>query len=256
MKKFIGFILIVLTIGTLVSCTTVESKNRGVKVSYGGKTDMEKVYEPGMHYGFNWLWDDMVEYNVSQQTIVEKFLFNDANNMETGVEIAIDFAINKKSPNLLHVNVTDWLVKLQKTAKSAAKEVIPQYSAVDLNLTKRTEAEAKLSRILEVELPAFYLDFIRVQITDVDIPKSVSDAAQRTAQQMEINRLSLAKVEEAENKFKEAEWTAKKNELLSQPAMLKLRELEIEMEYARKGVSRFGTNNVFGAGSTDLLLKR
>jgi len=58
--------------------------------------------------------------------------------------------------------------------------VIPNYGAVDLNLTKRGEAEERLSAILSEELTEFYLELARVQITDVDIPQEISEAAKRT----------------------------------------------------------------------------
>lgn len=34
--------------------------------------------------------------------------------------------------------------------------------------------------------------------------------------------------------------------------MLSLKKLEVEMEWAKKGVSPYGSNNVFGAGTTIL----
>ena len=39
---------------------------------------------------------------------------------------------------------------------------------------------------------------------------------------------------------------------MSQPKMLELKKLEIEMEWARKGISKYGNNNVFGAGTAVL----
>ncbi len=254
MKKFIGIILILLSVSMVFTgCATVDSKERGVQIGYGGEANLEKVYEPGMHWGISWLADDMVTYDVSQQTLVEKYTFNDANDMETGVEIAVDFSLSANHVNKLHVEITDWMVKLQKTMKSAAKEVVPQYAASDLNRTKRSEAEAKLSKILEEQLPEFYLIFARIQITDVDIPVLISKAAEQTARQAELNKLALSKSIQAENNYKAAEWDAKTKDILSQPAMLKLMELEIEMEYAKKGVSPWGNNNVFGSNAGILL---
>lgn len=252
MKKFIGLFMIIAMLA-FASCTTVDSKDRGVEISYGGKANMEKIYTPGLQWGIHWLWDHMETYDVSQQTLVEKYSFNDNNNMETGVEIAVDFNLNAVQVNKLHVNINDWKIKLQKTMKSAAKEVIPQYTASDLNLTKRNDAEAKLAKILEEELPAFYLGFARVQITDVDIPEPIAKAAEQTAKQNEVNKLALSKAIEAENNFKAAEWDAKTKDILSQPAMLALKKLEIEMTWAQKGVSPWGNNNVFGVSSGILL---
>lgn len=249
-----GFIMFAMTF-IFMSCATIDSKERGVEISYGGKANLTKVYEPGIHWGLHWVVDHMETYDVSQQTLVEKYSFNDNNNMETGVEIAVDFNLDPSRVNTLHVNINDWMIKLQKTIKSAAKEVIPQYTASDLNLTERAQAEVKLTKILEEELPVFYLICARVQITDVDIPEPIAKAAEQTAKQREVNKLALSKAIEAENNFKAAEWDAKTKDILSQPAMLKLKELDIEMAWAQKGVSRYGNHNVFGVNAGILLNK-
>ena len=83
------------------SCTSVDSKERGVKKSWGGEVDVKNVYDPGMHGGLNWLWDDMITFDVSQQTIVEKYEFNDKNNMGTGVEVSLDYSINPSMVGLI-----------------------------------------------------------------------------------------------------------------------------------------------------------
>lgn len=236
----------------ITSCTTVDSGHRGVEVSWGGKTNMTTIYPEGMHGGLHWVWDDLVEYDVREKTLVEKFTFNDINNMSTGVEIALDYYLEPAKLNMLHTQITDVQTKILKTLKSAGKEVIPQYSASDLNLRKREEAESKLTDILGRELPQFYVGFARVQVTDVDIPDAIAAAAENTAKQQELNKLAGEKAKEAENNFNAAEWDAKTKAILSQPQMLELKRLEIQELWARKGVSPYGTNNVFG-GETSVI---
>lgn len=254
MKKLILIFTLALFI---TSCTTVDSGHKGVQVSWGGETDLVTIYPEGMNGGIHWIWDDMIEYDVREKTLVEKFEFNDKNNMLTGVELALDFNLDPNMVNQLHVKIgqENVLIKIQKTLKSAAKEVIPQYTASELNLTKRNEAEKKISSILSQELEEFFVRFARVQMTDVDIPKPIADAAEATAKQQEFNKLALEKAQEAENNFLAAEWDAKTKKVLSEPAMLKLKELEIQMEYAKKGVSPYGSNNVFGVPPGLLLNK-
>ncbi len=259
MKKLIGIVIISIVLAS--SCTTVEPGHKGVEVSWGGETNMNKIYDEGLHSGLHWMFDDMVEYDCREQTIVNDFEFNDLNNMSTGVEIAVDFRFNPKKVNLLHTEIADVETKLVKTIKSAGKEVIPNYGAVDLNLTKRGEAESKLSQILTEELQEFYLLLARVQITDVDIPVEISEAAKRTAEQIEKNKLAAQMAEEKTNLgdaiiaeakalYEAAQYEAKAAKLRSTPDQLKLKELEIQLEWAKQGKSRYGENNVFGAGTT------
>jgi regulator of protease activity HflC (stomatin/prohibitin superfamily) len=253
-KNLTGLFAVLAAI-SMTSCQSVDSTNRGVEVSWGGETNMNKVYPSGMTYGLKWLTDDLIEYNVTQQTITEKFDFNDKNSMSTGVEISVDFSLDEAKLPYLHTKISDWKAKLHSTMKGAAKEVIPQYSAVELNLSKREEAENKLAAILKKELPDFYLVFDRIRVTDVDLPTAVSQTAELSAKQEELNKLADKKKTEAENNYHAAEWDAKTKDILSQPAMLKLKELEIDMEYAKRGVSKYGNNNVFG-NTNGILLNR
>lgn len=257
MKKFICLLAIAFIATTLfTSCESVGSKERGVEVSWGGEVNMNKIYDSGMYVSPGWLFDDIINYDVSQKTEVEKFSFNDKNNMVTGVEVAVDFSLDPKKVPYLHTKITDWEIKLKKTIKSAAKEVIPQYTASELNLNKRQEAEDKLEVILRRELPEFYLMFDRVQLTDVDIPEGIAQAAEQTAKQAELNKLSESKVTDSKNKLDAAKYDAEAKAILSKPEMLALKRLEVEMEWAKQGVSPYGNNNMFGVGTGVLINKK
>jgi regulator of protease activity HflC (stomatin/prohibitin superfamily) len=254
-------LLLMIAIG-FTSCATVDAGHKGVEVSWGGETNMQVIHNEGMASGFHWLFDDMIQYDCRERTLVEKFEFNDKVSMLTNVEIALDFALEPTQVNQLHVKVKDYEIKIQKTLKSAAKEVIPQYTAVELNLEKRNEAEHKLAEILSKELPEFYVLFARVQITDVDIPPTISNLAEETAKQLERNKLAekkeaekialaKAQVAEAEGNYQAAIFDAKRKEVMSQPKMLELYKLETERiqaeGYKEHGKSWFGENNIFGS---------
>lgn len=260
MKKLLIILTILLSV---VACTTVPSGHRAVEVSWGGETNLEKSLPEGMDGGIHWLWDESINYDVREKTLVQKFEFNDKNNMTTAVEISLDYNLDPDKLPLLHTRISDVQTKIVKTLKSAGKEVVPQYSSVELNINKRTEAEDKLSKILLEELPEFYVNFVRLQLTDVDLPKNVARIAEETATQLERNKLAekkeaekvaLAKalVAESKGKYEAAQYDAKTKSIMSQPQMLKLKELEILQKYAEKGVSPYGQNNVFGSGGVGL----
>lgn len=265
MKNLVAVLLVLVSI---VSCTTVDSGHKGVEVSWGGETNMNMVYPEGMNGGLHWVWDDMIEYDVREKTLVQSFEFNDKNNMSTTVELSLDYNLDPEKVNLLHTQITDVETKILKTLKSAGKEVVPQYSAVELNITKRVEAEEQLSKIISEELPEFYVQFARIQMTDVDIPKNVAKLAEETAVQLGRNELAKkkeaeqvalaqARVAKAEGDFKAAEFDAKTKDILSQPKMLQLMELEIrkiEAEgYRKHGKSKYGSNNWFGSSSASVI---
>lgn len=263
MKKLIGFLVLAVCVLSMTSCETVKPGHKGVEISWGGETNMNTIYSEGMDGGVHWLFDEMVQYDVREKTTVHKFEFNDKNNMVTTVEIALDYKYNPEKVNVIHTQITDVNTKIVKTLQSAGKEVVPQYSAVELNINKRTEAEDKIEGIVMAELQEFYLIGIRVQMTDVDIPSQVAKLAEETAVQLGRNELAskkeaektaLAKanVAEAKGNYEAAQYNAKTKRIMSAPEMLKLKQLEIDMKWAEKGVSKYGNNNVFGAGTSVL----
>ena len=107
-------IIIALLLGLTLpmTCTGVDSGHKGVEVSFGGETNLQVVHPEGLQMGFHWIYDDMVEYDVREKTMVHVFEFNDKNNMSTKVELSLDYNLNPDKVNLLHVEITDVETKI------------------------------------------------------------------------------------------------------------------------------------------------
>lgn len=248
----------------LFNCTTVDSGHRGVEVSWGGETNMEIVYSEGLNNGLHWILDDMIEYDCREQTMTLSGEFLDYDGLDTDVEVILYYSANPSQVNLLHQKVgEEYRDRLHGIFKSAVKTVIAQHQALKLNREERDIAENKLEQILQEKLPLMYLDFKQVEVTDVDLPKKISDMIVKSKEQDERNNLAAklkieaqerAAAEEAraEGEFRAAEWDSKTKDILSQPKMLELKRLEIMEEYAKKGVSPWGNNNVFGSSNIGL----
>ena len=248
---------------TVVSCTTVDPGNKAAVVRMMSGTDETVILDEGTHFGLNWLWDDAVEYDVREKTMIRKFEFNDKNNMSTKVEIAIDYNIDPTRVNFLHKGITDVEAKIEKTLKSAGKEVVPDYSAIELNKDKRSEAEKRLNELINDEANEFFIVCKRVRVTDVDIPTKIAKVSEETViqesknilaekKELEQTNLAKAKIAKAKGEFEAAQYDAKTKKILSDPKMLELKKLEIEMEWAKQGASKYGNNNVFGSGTAIL----
>ena len=277
MKKVL-FIIAVFLI-TLSSCTSVPAGHKGVEISWGGETNMDKVYSEGLATGISWLWNDMVTYDVREHTFVKSYSFNDKNDMTTVVVVALDYNLVPTQVNNLHSKINDINIKIETSLASAAKEVVPQYSAVDLNKHARAQAEASLKGILSAELPEFFVEFKRVRITDVDFPKGISDLAAQTAIQlgkndlaskMEQEKIYIANAVKAEAQgradaevitsigaLEVAKNESKTRDLLSSQKMLELQRVENERimaeGYKIHGKSFFGTNNIFGSNAAQVV---
>lgn len=264
-----GIIAIVLLILTSMSSVTVPPGMRGVEIrTMANGTNLNKVYGEGRHWGIKWMWNDLVTYDVREVTLVKRFEFNDKDDMLTGMEVSLDYKLTEGEVHYLHSKIADVLTKIEKTLKSASKEVVPQYSAVELNKTKRVEAEKKLAEIVKDELNEFHVTYVRLQITDVDIPSEVAKIAEDIAVQLqrnllaskkeeEANELAKARIATAKGKLEAAKFDAERNDILSSPKMLELQRVENERlmweAYKATKVSPFGNNNVFGDNPMMLL---
>ena len=185
--------------------------------------------------------------------------------MITDVVLALDYTLDPFKVNRIHNGINDINVKINTSLSSAAKEVIPQFAAVDLNKHKRDTAEQMLKGILSKELPEFYVVFKRVRITDVDIPKGISALAAETAVQLGRNELAQkkeaeqvalakAKVAEAQGNYDAGLLNAKTKDIMSQPKMLEMMKIENDRimweGFNKHGKSPFGENNMFGVTPT------
>lgn len=279
MKKFAKLLLLLALAIVMTKCTTVDAGHKGVEVSWGGKTNMEAVYSEGMAWGVHWLYDDMITYDVREHTLVKTYQFNDKDDMLTTVVIALDYNLSPLEVNQLHTKINDINVKIETSLASAAKEVVPQYSAVNLNKHKRVEAENLLDKIIKAELPEFFVEFKRVRITDVDFPKGISDLAAQTAIQIGKNELASkleqekifnanalkaekqgiadASVIESAGRLEAARNDSKTRDLLSSPKMIRLQEVENERIMAEgfkdHGKSFYGENNIFGSDAAAVI---
>lgn len=264
--------VLALAIG-LVSCTSVDTGKEGVLVSWGGKTEMNYTLKEGVDWGFNYLVDDVVEYDVREQTLNYSVSLNDKNDMVTPVEITIYFQPIKGSVNKLHSLVGQDYVenKLTPFVKSAVGKIVPQYSAQEINKFKRAEVETKITELLQQETASIYVEVPRVQFTKVGIPNEVANLAEQTAVQLGRNELAekkeaeqvalaKAKVAEAEGEYQAGILKAKTRDLLSQPKMIELQRIENERlmweGFKQHGKSPFGENNIFGNSNPTLLLNR
>lgn len=262
MKNFKILLLSVLIL-FISSCTTVEPGHKGVIVKWGGKTNMENILPEGMNIGIHWIWDNALEYDCREQTMTLSGKFLDYDGLDTEVEVIMYYNPIPSDVNKLHVEFgTEYKTRLEGIFKSAVKTVVAQHQALKLNREERDQAEQQMEAILEPKLLDVYQIFKRVEITDVDLPAKVSQMIEEAKIQDERNNLAAkkelekknlanAEIARAKGEYEAATYDAKTKKVLSQPEMLALKELEIEMKmwegYVKHGSSPYGANNIFGS---------
>ena len=273
MKKIFksGLLMLTLLI-TTISCTTVETGHEAAIISYGGQTNMSETLSEGIHWGLGYLFNDIEEYVVREQTYNYQITLNDKNDMATPVSVVVYYQAQKGKVNKLHSLVgPDYKdEKLKAFIASVVGRVIPQYSAQEINKFKRAEVEQKITQLLDREAQAIYVDVPRVNFTKVGIPVEVARIAEQTAVQLSRNELATkkeaeqvalakAKVAQAQGDYDAGVLNAKTRDLLSQPKMLELQRVENEKlmweGFKKHGKSPWGQNNWFGVNPNVMVQK-
>lgn len=263
MKKLLTFII---GLFLLVSCTEVENGYKGVVYKpYSGGLDPAQVYPEGVDIGISWMWNDMITYDCRQHTTDIKTELLDKNGLDVPITASVFHRVIPNSIGKLHLEKgADYeATYIYPVFEGVLKDVIGKYTAQELIVSKRQEAQDEMETLLKEAFAKNFLQCDDVIIRDIDLPVSISQAIEAKQVQEERNlkaekfkvekeNLAAAQIAEAQGNYEAAKFDAKTKDILSQPKMLELKKLEIEEMWAKKGVSKYGNNNVFGASTTVL----
>ncbi len=256
MKKFI---LSVVLLTFLASCTEVENGYKGVVYQpYSGGLNPDIVYPEGVDIGASWLWNDMITYDCRQHTTDIKATLLDVNNMSVGITASVFHRVIPNKIGYLHLEKGKDYEETYITPvfEGALKNVIGKYTAQELVSSKREFVEKEVKSILDKAFKVNYIHCDDIIIRDVNLPQAINNAITAKQVQDEQNLLSEKKkvekenlaaalIAEAKGNFEAAQYDAKTKDIMSQPKMLKLKELEIQEKAIERWSGEFGNNNVF-----------
>lgn len=124
---------------------------------------------------------------------------------------------------------------------------------VNKALSEKLELEGFTSvtlAVLKADMPASYRNAINSKI------RVIQETATIKSQTLKAEQQALQKVAEAKGNFEAAEYNARTKAIMSQPKMLELYRAETDRVWANRGVSPYGSNNVFGSAGNILLNRK
>tara|TARA_R110000772_G_scaffold20466_2_gene56747 strand:+ start:60365 stop:61183 length:819 start_codon:yes stop_codon:yes gene_type:complete len=268
MKKFLVILTVFFALTSFTSCTEVENGFKGVVYEpYNGGLDPKQVYPEGVDMGFSWLYNDMITYDCRQHTtdITTKLL--DKNGLDVPITASVFHRVIPTNIGYLHLEKGETYEEtyIRPVFEGVLKDVIGKYTAQELIVSKRQQAQVEMKQLLTEAFAKNHLQCDDVIIRDLDLPNSISEAIEAKQVQEERNlksekfkvekdNLAAAQIAEAEGNYKSALFDTKTKALLSTPAILKLKQLNVLQTYADKGISPFGSNNVFDKESVSLFI--
>jgi len=230
---------------SLSACVSIDSYEEGHKfIAYGSNQGLntEMTYTGGIHGIMP--WNEMVIYDMREQSRTYTSEVLDKNGLEVKIEASINFKPNKSKSAALHLNYGEAYaeVYVDKIAKGAIKDVAGKYTAEELYSSKRENLEVEIETILEVSFAKdALLSLSFVEISDVDLPTTISNAIIAKEKQEQDNllaekkkvqeeNLAKAKIAKAEGDFEAAKFQAKANREIANsitPALVQWEQLKV-----------------------------
>lgn len=261
MKKTI-FLFSILFLFT--ACADINNGERGVVYKpWSGGLDKDRVYEEGTYFGISWIVNDMIEYNVRQQTLHIENTLLDKNGMDVDIKMSVMFRPIPSKIGYLHEEKGPDYVETycMPVAEGALKDILGKYAAQDLLTKDREAAQSQIKALLTEYYAKNYIQCDDVILSDIDLPEAISKAIENKQVQDQKNLLAEKRKVEEQNlaaaKVAKAEGDAKAKVISAKAEAQYIRELQqalasnpqyVELKKIERWSGEFGSNNVFGGG--------
>lgn len=272
--KKIAIILgaIILIYMVFTSWTDVDPGQEGFMYRpYSGGVDTTHVYTEGTTMIAP--WNEMIVYNIRQQTRNFSSQVMDKNGTDLGVVVAVNYhTVAGKTANL-HLKHGPGYAEsfIDQKVRGAIKDVIGRYTYIEAYSTKRESLEQEIEHILMSDFAGNYVALDFVEIADINLPANI--ATEITVKETQKQKQETAREKKLEAKYlAEARFeTARGDSSLLISASYKAQAIELEMaalkgnpdytaykfwtEVYKSGDNPFGTGNVFGGDANISILK-
>jgi regulator of protease activity HflC (stomatin/prohibitin superfamily) len=194
----LGVILLIAFILFLMSWTDVNPGEQGfIYRPYGGGVEKDKIYNEGTI--FIAPWNEMITYNVRQQSRSYESQVMDINGTEIGLVVAVNYHAEKGKIASLHLLHGELYAEsfVDKKVKGAIKDVVGRYTYEEVYSSKREALEVEIETIIEKDFDGNYIVLDFVEIADVNLPANIATEITVKETQKQKNKTSeLKKIEE------------------------------------------------------------
>ena len=281
MKKVLGLLGLVVAM-SVTSCTTADSSEVALVVDQIGND--KGIPNVEMASGFIFYFPPTQDVFLYPTNVQHKiWSANDEDGQDTrinvtssdgatfGLDVALNIQLQRERAADLFIK---YRVDMDKLIDTRVKTIVRKELldnavgfASDSLLQHRNIYEANVSKTLAIALNKEGFDLSNLAVTSMSIPDSyraainkkikvIQETATIKSQTEQAQQEAMRKVAVAKGNFEAAQFDAKTKEIMSQPKMLELYKAETERIWAQRGVSPYGNNNVFGAGTGIMLNRR
>jgi regulator of protease activity HflC (stomatin/prohibitin superfamily) len=165
---------------------------------YGGGVNTKTNYNEGTYFVAP--WNEIITYNVLQQSKVYKSQVMDINGTDIGMEVAINFSVKKGNASKLHLmHGIGYISFIDDKVKGAIKDVVGRYTYQEVYSSKREALEGAIEEILTKDFEGNYIVLHYVEIADVNLPENIANEITVKETQKQKNYTSELKKTEEKN---------------------------------------------------------
>jgi prohibitin 1 len=251
-----------------MSWTDVDPGEEGfIYRPYTGGIEQNAVYTEGTV--FIAPWNEMITYNILQQSRNYSSKVMEKNGMEIGIDVTINYNPMQNNTAKLHLKHGKAFESsfIDAKVRGVIKDVIGRYTYEEIYSTKREALETEMDTIFQSEFPANFISYNFCEIADVNLPENVKVAITEKETQKQRNQkakeleeeqqyLANAEIMKAEGEKKaailRAQGRAEEIRLVQQQLTRSPNYIELVKwkGYADGKGSPYGQDNVFGAGTS------
>ena len=245
---------------------------------YGDGVDKENVFAEGTQLIAP--WNEMITYNVRQQSKTYTSKVMDKNGTDIEVTVAVNFAAQKgKTPHLHLKHGPGYITFIDDKSKGAIKDVIGRYTYEEVYSTKREDLEGEIEEILKSDFLGKglgekgtnvpnYVVLHYVEIADINLPGNIAVEITNKETQKQKNLTAKEKQKQEEYLANARIEKARGDSSLVVSARFKAEAIQLEAEQISKnpqyielkkweswdGIgSPYGSGNVFGDNAISIL---
>ena len=183
----LGVIGLIVVVILFMSWENVNPGEEGFLYSpYGGGVETQSAYDEGNYFVVP--WNDIIAYNIRQQSRSYESQVMDKNGTDIGLVVAINYHAEKGGTANLHLKHGDF--------KGAIKDVIGRYSYIEVYSTKREALEQEIEDILYKDFEGNFIVLDFVEIADVNLLVNIATEATVKETQKQKNKTAQLMKEE------------------------------------------------------------
>ncbi len=236
-----GVVLFIIIAAVAGGCmtTTIGSGQAGVKYSVLTGTDLDQTYGEGLNIHPPWV--NIIKYDVRVQEQLEAITALSSEGLSISMDASIRWRPNTERLPSLHTTYgTDYYIKLvQPELRSAAREIVGQYTPEELYASRRTELQEQIVQRVKQGVETQFVQIDAVLIRNIGLPEQIQRAIEeKLTEEQAVERyfFTLQKDSlEAQRKKIEAQGQAEYQRIITEslsPAFLSFKGIEATQQIA------------------------